>query len=89
MSILKFEEYLLNETTSYDKYLKDEKYMIFFKSFKNKVVELFPHYNTSNLDLLISNVYDYYKSGYDINDIVNKLYSDGFLYKFTTSGLDQ
>jgi len=92
--IKKFKEFELtqyNESfdSSYDKYLKDKEFMKYFNKVKNRILELFPDHNISNIDLLIDRIYTTYTEKYSVDDTVNKLYRSANLYKFTTKGLDQ
>ena len=85
------ENIILNESfhSSYDKYLKDKEFMKYFNKVKNRILELFPNHNMSNIELLIDKIYTCYTLKYSIEDTVNKLYRSADLYKFTTAGLDQ
>lgn len=85
------ENIILNESfhSSYDKYLKNKEFMKYFNKVKNRILELFPDHNVSNIDLLIDRIYTTYTLKYSIDDAVNKLYTSGYLYQFTTKGLDQ
>jgi hypothetical protein len=92
--IKKFKEFELtqyNESfdSSYDKYLKDKEFMKYFNKVKNRILELFPEHNISNIDLLIDRIYTTYTEKYSVDDTVNKLYRSANLYKFATKGLDQ
>lgn len=80
---------MIKTFSEYDKYLKDKNFMKFFNKVKSKILSLFPNHNTSNIDLLINKIYDYYTEKYSVDDVVDKLYMSGYLYKFTTTGLDQ
>ncbi len=73
----------------YDKYLTDKEYMKFFNQVKNKIIELDSRYNTGMIDLLIDKIYLCYTENYSVEDTVNKLYTSGSLYQFSTKGLDQ
>ena len=73
MAILKFNEYI-KESSSYDKYLNDAKFMEFFNKFKNRVLELYPIHSEAVLDLMIDTVYELYYDGFDVNSVVGQLY---------------
>lgn len=85
------ENIILDESfhSSYDKYLKNKEFMKYFNKVKNRILELFPNYNVSNIDLLIDRIYTTYTLKYSVDDAINKLYISGYLYQFTTKGLDQ
>ena len=74
--------------TEYDTYLRDKEYMIYFNKVKNRILELFPDHNISNIDLLIDKIYTCYIENYTVDDTVNKLYMSGDLYNFWTVALD-
>ena len=94
-TILKFGEYSeesLNERilfeTEYDNYLKDNEYMKYFNKVKERILELFPTYNTGGIDLLIDKIYGCYAENYSIDDTVNHLYMSGNLFTFYVSSND-
>jgi len=74
--------------TEYDKYLKDKDYMNFYNKVKDRILQLFPTQNISNIELLIDKIYTCYIQKYTIDDTVNKLYMGGDLYSFWVSNLD-
>lgn len=78
---------ILNHT-EYDKYLKDKDYMNFYNKVKDRIIQLFPVHNISNIELLIDKIYTCYKQDYTIDDTVNKLYMSGDLYTFWVVALD-
>lgn len=84
---LKESKRILNHT-EYDKYLMDKEYMIFYNNVKDRILQLFPDHNISNIELLIDKIYTYYKLNYTIDDTVNKLYMSGYLYTFWVAALD-
>ena len=74
--------------TEYDVYLEDKEYMNYFNKVKDRILQLFPDHNISNIDLLIDKIYTCYTQKYSIDDAVNKLYRSGDLYSFWVANLD-
>jgi len=95
MEILKFDQYskeLITESilsdNEYDVYLKNPKYMKYFKEVKKRILELYPSYNTGGIDLLIDKIYGCYAENYSIDDTVNHLYMSGNLFTFYVANND-
>ena len=74
--------------TEYDVYLKDKEFMNYFNKVKDKILQLFPTHNISNIDLLIDKIHPCYLEKFEVDDTVNKLYMGGWLYSFWVSNLD-
>ena len=72
----------------YDKYLKDKHYMNFYNKVKDRILQLYPDHNISNIELLIDKIYTCYVQKYDVDDTIDKLYRSADLYKFWTVALD-
>lgn len=74
MNILKYNEYIKESKSSYDKYLKNDEFMNFFNNYKKSVFELYPLHSEAVLDLQIDTVYELYNNGYDIDSVIGTLY---------------
>lgn len=74
MNVLRFNEYVNESKTTYDKYLMDEDFMKFFNKFKNRILELYPNHQQGVLDLMIDDVYTLYHENMSVDDVVNSLY---------------
>lgn len=73
---------LIVEYSQYDKYLSNKKFMKYFNVLKKYVSELYPQINP-NLELIIDQIYSYYKEEYKIDDLVNRLFYEGHILQFT------
>ena len=69
-----------NENKSTNKEFKK-----YFNDIKNKIIELYPTYNLTNIDLLYDKIRECFYKNYNINDTVNYLYNRGWLFTFTTT----
>ena len=78
---------LILEYNQYKKYLSDDKFMKYFNELNNKVKELFPNYSL-NLELIIDRINLLYHEKYSIDDAINKLYLDGYMFKFYSNNGD-
>lgn len=72
----------------YDKYLTDKDFMNFYNKVKDRIIQLYPDHNISNIELLIDRIYTCYVQKYDVDDTIDKLYRSGGLYSFWTVALD-
>jgi len=74
---------LILEYAKYNDFISNKKFMEYFNSMKKRILELFPAYEV-NLELLLENVYLLYYEKFSIDDAINNLYLNGYLFNFTT-----
>lgn len=75
---------LILEYSQYDKYLSNNDFMVYFNTIKEKVLKLFPQYNT-NLELIIDKIYYCYQKEMEINDVINALHYNGNILQYNGS----